>query len=198
MARQLFKHVVGSVKSEESRRYIEDEVDVYFPEVIRSKPVDKKQGSGPPLGASESVTCRYIFEDTVRHSIDAYKALLGHSVAPELARGVLNQFAMTTWTDTASLYYWSQVYNTRSREDVQEETRMVADMLPGLIEPYFPESWAALTYMKKIRHGWPRRFVIETVTYREVLYPRKTLCKRLLVLSSMQAIVWKHSIEQRL
>ena len=46
VARQLVKHQVGLVWNEVSRRYVEDEPEFYFPNVWRSRPVDKKQGSG--------------------------------------------------------------------------------------------------------------------------------------------------------
>ena len=46
VARQLVKHQVGLVWNEVSRRYVEDAPDYWVPETWRSKPVDKKQGSG--------------------------------------------------------------------------------------------------------------------------------------------------------
>ena len=46
MARQFVKHQIGLVWNEESRRYIDDEVEFYLPEFWRPAPTNAKQGSG--------------------------------------------------------------------------------------------------------------------------------------------------------
>ena len=45
MARQFVKHQIGLVWNEESRRYIDDEVEFYIPKMWRPKPINAKQGS---------------------------------------------------------------------------------------------------------------------------------------------------------
>ena len=45
VARQLVKHQVGLVWNEVSRRYVDDEVEFYEPDVWRGAPVNAKQGS---------------------------------------------------------------------------------------------------------------------------------------------------------
>ena len=51
VARQLQKHQVGLAWNEESRRYIDDEPEVYSPPEWRRRAADKKQGSMARAGA---------------------------------------------------------------------------------------------------------------------------------------------------
>lgn len=46
IARQLFKHKVGFVESEESRRYVSHKPEYYVPDFFRSAAANVKQGSG--------------------------------------------------------------------------------------------------------------------------------------------------------
>ena len=45
VARQLVKHQVGGVWNEVSRRYVDDEITVYLPDILRTKAEHVKQGS---------------------------------------------------------------------------------------------------------------------------------------------------------
>ena len=49
VARQLVKHQVGLVWNEVSRRYVDSKPQFYIPKDWRSKPIDKKQGSGEEI-----------------------------------------------------------------------------------------------------------------------------------------------------
>ena len=148
VARQLVKHQVGLVWNEVSRRYVEDEPEYWMPTDWRSKPVDKKQGSGDEtivwldrehrVGASVSAACEF--------AVDVYKKMLDAGVAPEQARMVLPQNTYTEWYWTGSLYAFSRVCNLRCKGDTQEETRDVAWEIYDLAKKKFPVSWEALFY----------------------------------------------------
>ena len=146
VARQLVKHQVGLVWNEVSRRYVEDDPEYWEPEIWRSKPVDKKQGSGDEriewldrenrVGASVSKACKL--------SVFVYKKMLEAGVAPEQARMILPQNTYTEWYWTGSLYAFSRVCNLRCQPDAQKETRDICWNIDQLANVSFPVSWEAL------------------------------------------------------
>ncbi len=146
VARQLVKHQVGLVWHEVSRRYVEDEPEYWTPDKWRSKPVDKKQGSGDEtiewlnrdlrVGSAVSVACD--------RAVATYQKMLDAGVAPEQARMILPQNTYTEWYWTGTLYAFARVCNLRCKDDTQEETRAVAWMLDAIIGNHFPVSWPAL------------------------------------------------------
>jgi thymidylate synthase (FAD) len=148
VARQLVKHQVGLVWNEVSRRYVEDEPEYWEPETWRSKPVDKKQGSGDEtivwlnrevrVGAAVSASCDL--------AVETYQKMLDVGVAPEQARMVLPQNTYTEWYWTGSLFAFARVCGLRCKGDTQEETRNVAWKIHDLAKDKFPVSWEALFY----------------------------------------------------
>lgn len=145
LARQFVKHKIGSVWSEESRRYISDEPGIWFPDEWHSRPEDVKQGSGHVLGPR-------VFQDelhdraekVVVHALDTYNDLLRSGVAPEEARAILPLNTMTTVTWTGSLLFWSRVCNQRVDSHAQLAAQELGRQIADIIRPRFPVSWAAL------------------------------------------------------
>jgi thymidylate synthase (FAD) len=89
---QLFKHKVGMVENEVSRRYVTDEPQFYTPD-WRAAPTDgAKQGSSDfvddPMLVDEMDV---MFNRVVLEALDAYNRVLARGVAPEQARAVLPQ-----------------------------------------------------------------------------------------------------------
>jgi thymidylate synthase (FAD) len=143
VARQLFKHKVGSVENEVSRRYVTDEPEFWTPEEWRKASDDKKQGSGGPCANQHGLTMFY--EDSCRASVMIYNDLVATGVCPEQARAVLPQATYTEWWVTGSLFYWASLFNARSRGDAQQETQQIARQIGEIVEPLYPVSWKALT-----------------------------------------------------
>ena len=148
VARQLVKHQVGLVWNEVSRRYVEDVPEYWTPDKWRSKPVDKKQGSGDETiewlnreeraGAAVSKSCDL--------AVETYQRMLDANVAPEQARMVLPQNTYTEWYWTGSLFAFARVCTLRCKGDTQEETRDIAWEIHDLAKEKFPVSWEALFY----------------------------------------------------
>ena len=148
VARQLVKHQVGLVWNEVSRRYVEDAPEYWTPEKWRSKPVDKKQGSGDEtiewlnrnlrVGSAVSKACDL--------AVETYQRMLDAGVAPEQARMVLPQNTYTEWYWTGSLYAFARVCTLRCKGDTQEETRNIAWEIHDLAKKKFPVAWEALFY----------------------------------------------------
>ena len=146
VARQLVKHKFLRW-NEISRRYVDDNIEFYEPQVWRGRSADKKQGSegvvdveimdiGRLTGSPDYVSS----EACLR----AYKYLLELGVAPEQARMVLPQSTMTEWYWSGSLDAFASMCHLRCKPDTQYETRIVAEQIDGILADIFPESWSAL------------------------------------------------------
>lgn len=149
IARQLVKHQVGLAWNEVSRRYVDSEPAFWFPKVWRGKPVNAKQGSSgewvPPYGGPDATTSH---EVEVMNVVEACLGMYNHSIecgiAPEQARMVLPQNAMTEWIWTGSLYAFARICNLRLDSHAQSETQEVAKMISDIVQPLFPVSWGVL------------------------------------------------------
>jgi len=143
---QLFKHKVGFVENEISRRYVSYEPDLYFP-YFRGKPTNgAKQGSEDfitDVKMKEEIDRKY--REAAEKCVEVYDDLLEAGVAPEQARFVLPQGVYTEWWWTGSLSAYARVYTQRINPHAQWEVREYAKAIGEIIEPLFPESWLALT-----------------------------------------------------
>jgi len=88
VARQLVKHKFLRW-NEISRRYVDDEPELYEPDVWRGRSADKKQGSSGVVEPLESFFHADDNETTINEAVLAlYNNLLVEGVAPEQARMV--------------------------------------------------------------------------------------------------------------
>ena len=138
VARQLVKHKFLRW-NEISRRYVDDEPEVYVPDVWRGRSADKKQGSEGEVDASGVAVGRSIWA-----AREAYQQLLDVGVAPEQARMVLPQSTLTEWYWSGSLDAFAAMCKLRCAEDTQYESRIVADQISKIMGDLFPVSWNAL------------------------------------------------------
>ena len=147
VARQLVKHQVGLVWNEISRRYVEDDPELWMPKVWRGNPENKKQGSDPNIKIEwldrETRTGKAVHVVTDL-AVETYKRLLEGGVCAEQARMILPQNTYTEWYWTGSLYAFSRVCNLRCKDDTQKETRDVAWEIDKLAKNKFSVSWEAL------------------------------------------------------
>lgn len=148
VARQLGKHQVGFVWNEISRRYVDKTPELYWPETIREKAKNVKQGSGGPHPTiNHGVGTGYYqsLKEDVETLVGLYESLLQKGVAPEQARMILPQNMYTEWYWTGNLYSFANMFVARTDPHTQQETREVAKMIGDVIQPLFPISWSALT-----------------------------------------------------
>jgi thymidylate synthase (FAD) len=137
VARQLVKHKFLRW-NEISRRYVDEEPEMYMPEYWRGRSADKKQGSEGK--ADTLVSPRYAYDA----ALGTYKQLLSDGVAAEMARMVLPQSMMTEWYWSGSLDAFASMCHLRCKPDTQYESRLVADQISDKMAELFPVSWAAL------------------------------------------------------
>jgi thymidylate synthase (FAD) len=141
---QLFKHKVGFVENEVSRRYITSLPKFSTPENLREKPINSKQGSGNNLPESINYRLLGLMREHNSKSLELYEELIYSNVCPEQARGVLPQNTLTSFIWTGSLYAYARMCNLRLKSDTQLETREVANDISKILEPIFPISWSLL------------------------------------------------------
>jgi thymidylate synthase (FAD) len=139
-----FKHKVGFVENEISRRYVDSEPSFYRP-VWRRRAAEKKQGSGEPFAEGQQAFFTGYVDAWYELAIERYNRLLQLGAAPEQARMVLPQAMMTEWYWTGSLAAYARFYHLRSAPDTQAETRDLAALVAVPLAELFPVSWAALT-----------------------------------------------------
>jgi len=143
VARQWYRHTVGFARNEESRRYIRDEPQVFYPDEWRSAPEGSiKQGSGGKHEHSDTIQLSW--QRIAEHSVKAYNNLIKEGVAPEQARMILPQGVETSWVETASLYAYARLCNERMQEDAQKEIRDLAKQVHDECKIVAPASWEAL------------------------------------------------------
>lgn len=146
---QCFKHKVGFVENEVSRRYVDDDPDFFAPAEWRGRPVKSKQGSSGvvhlvDLGGGESASPSLLLEDLHRTALETYQTLVDGGVAPEQARMCLPQSMLTEWFWTGSLAGWARFCSLRLKPDAQQETALLAGMCDDILAGLFPASWEAL------------------------------------------------------
>jgi len=138
-----YKHKVGFVENEESRRYIKSEPELFVPEFRSAPDGDIKQGSGGlhPRHAEWATVYRMVCE----RSLGTYKTMIEDGVCPEQARFVLPQGVHVNWVWTGSLYAYAHFYIQRCDPHAQKEVRDLAFKVGLIVGTLFPYSWAALT-----------------------------------------------------
>lgn len=140
---QAFKHKIGMVENEESRRYISSTPEIYIPEFFRAKPEGSiKQGSG-----GEHPKSNYWIEEYIRateYAVALYEQMLDEGVCPEQARFILPQGAIVNWIWTGNLVSFANFYNKRTDTNAQYEVQLLAESVGKQIAELFPVSWKAL------------------------------------------------------
>ena len=133
VARQLVKHQVGLIWNEVSSRYVDDEPEFYIPFIWRSRPENKKQGSGDK-------EIEFDITEITQACKVVYKQMLEEDISPEMARMILPQNMMTEWYWSGSLMAFARVCNLRNKEDAQQETRVVTEHIARHLKDHFPVS----------------------------------------------------------
>jgi thymidylate synthase (FAD) len=140
---QCFKHKVGFVESEESRRYISTTPEIYIPDALRASAPSVKQGSAGEHSHSEEWLIQY--KNHCESAIRLYEDMLKAHICPEQARFVLPQGCEVNWVWTGSLYAFANFYNQRHDSHAQKEIQWLAEEVDSIIRPLYPVSWDALT-----------------------------------------------------
>lgn len=144
---QCFKHKIGLVENEESRRYISCEPEIYVP-TFRKATDNKKQGSGEEFTGKEQENLQQFYKKSTSKAVEDYKAALAMGVCEEQARFLLPQGAIVNWIWTGNLVSFANFAEKRTASDAQGEIQELANAVKDIIKPLFPVSWEALTETK--------------------------------------------------
>lgn len=140
---QCFKHKVGFVENEESRRYINSSPD-YFVPVWRKSVENKKQGSGENFSVLIQNLEDSQYKNHVLRCIEEYEDALERGICEEQARLYLPQGCVVNWYWTGSLAAFARMYKQRTDPHAQVEIQELAKLISKAIQPLFPVSWKAL------------------------------------------------------
>jgi len=140
---QCFKHKVGFVENEVSRRYVSTDPVIYVPAEFREAPTGGiKQGAGGAHPSSASLLAEYV--TACDAAVERYTRMIAEGICPEQARFVLPQGVLTEWIWTGSLLAFARFYNLRADAHAQREVQELARMVGKIIAPRYPLAWAAL------------------------------------------------------
>lgn len=140
VARQLVKHKFLPW-NEVSRRYVEDDIEIFMPKIWRKKAENVKQGSSDE---SVEVNPAYMTSISINTAIAEYERLLYLGVAPEQARMVLPQNTMSEWIWSGTLGAFCDMLRLRLDPHTQYESQIVAQKIYDEVIKLFPFSTRAL------------------------------------------------------
>ena len=156
VARQWYKHAVGSTHVEEqngwnesSRRYITEDPVFYVPEFDewREKAASNKQGSGAPVSKDTGVIATKLLQAHAQKSLELYDDAMARGISPEQARMFLPAYSMyVRWRWTASLNAILSFLELRKGETAQDEITEYANAVEVFVEGLYPittEAWNA-------------------------------------------------------
>lgn len=138
IARQIQRHRTFSY-NEVSRRYVDSPPEFFYPEVMRARAENVKQGSG-----TEAADTTVDLSWYVGVAVGAYEKMLEDGVAPEIARMILPQNMYTEMYMSGNLRSWSHFLHLRLDGHAQKEVQDVAQMVADILTPLFPVSMQAL------------------------------------------------------
>jgi thymidylate synthase (FAD) len=147
---QFFKHKVGFVENEISRRYVSTEPEIMQP-MWRSKPEGSvKQGSGDQLDTDKANNAHEVYNLACEHALAAYDYLIRAGICPEQARFVLPQGTYTEWYWTGNLSSCARFYLQRTDPHAQKEIQEYAQAMYDLIPDSMSVSWKHLIWGNSI------------------------------------------------
>lgn len=146
VARQWWKHAIGSTHSEEniawnesSRRYITETPTFYIPDQFFQAPQNSKQGSGDYLDYETSEAYKTLLNNWYEQSEQLYEQAMDAGIAPEQARLFLPAYGLyVRWRWTASLNALLHFATLRLGEGAQSEIVEYGLAVVEQIKQHFP------------------------------------------------------------
>lgn len=127
--RQLFKHQVGLTANSISGRYVDFSDEYWKPDVLRKQSKDSKQGSSGTIEAEKNLEFLRKIESLLGSCKNLYEEMEQAGVAKEQCRIILPLCLETQFVWTGSLAAFLHLWKLRLKEDAQQETREIANMM---------------------------------------------------------------------
>lgn len=134
---QLFKHKVGFVENEVSRRYVDSPPCFFLPAEWRARAPGVKQGSLETAVKHPKLT-DLVAKTVYLVSNWGYRTLLALGGCPEQARFLLAQGMMTQWYWTGSLDAVFRAIHLRDQQHAQVETWKIMQSIKQIAEQQWP------------------------------------------------------------
>jgi thymidylate synthase (FAD) len=151
VARQWFRHRIGSF-NEISQRYTEiKEEEFYIPENVRVNVPEDRQKAVPVEDEELLKKVQDIMKQKFENDYKLYKELLNMGIARELARIVLPLSTYTQFYWTVNLRSLINFLMLRIDEHAQYEIREYAKCILDIIKQTVPWTYEALTTYKHIK-----------------------------------------------
>lgn len=146
VARQWWKHAIGSTHSEEnlgwnesSRRYVTESPVFYLPEQFLSAPDNSKQGAGDVIDYEQSERWKVMLDSFYMRGYELYEQAMSDGIAPEQARLFLPAYGLyVRWRWTASLNALLHFLTLRLGDGAQHEIVQYARAVAQEVHKKFP------------------------------------------------------------
>lgn len=135
---QIHRHRTFSY-NEISRRYTDENLEFWIPDVWRGQSLSNKQASTGVVTLEKD----YYHTQTLG-SLSVYNYLIENGVAREQARSVLPQSLLTKFYMGGNLRSWAHFIELRRDEHAQKEVQIVATRIAGKLRELWPTSCEAL------------------------------------------------------
>jgi thymidylate synthase (FAD) len=122
-------------QNEVSRRYVDNEPEIWAPSRWRVQSKDKKQGSDDQyaLPLEHALLTDSNYNHTCHMAKIFYQTMNNKGIAYEQSRAILPLSTYTTFWWTGSMKSWKRVIDLRTKDDAQGETREVVTMIKELL-----------------------------------------------------------------
>lgn len=150
LARQWYRHTIGIVRNEVSRRYVEDTPEFFFPREWHNRPEE-----GIKQGSSDEVNKWSNFYSSLAYThlgvvSEVYEGMIKSGIAPEEARMILPQNMYTEFYETASLAAYLRIIELRTDRHAQRYIRKYAKAVLSIISELFPETIKAYNNITEV------------------------------------------------
>lgn len=150
VARQWFKHKIGSSENELSRRYTNEAPVTHKSLNLYYAPKRKTQGVGERMEPEVEQYWQEEFDRVDTYIADFYDRAIKAGMAPQLARKKLTMDTMTEVTQTVSFQWAVHFYKLRFSPHAQEEIRDYAELLGAWMKVLYPVAWDAYTGLPQL------------------------------------------------
>lgn len=140
VARQHMRHRTWSY-NEISRRYTDQNVEVYRPLTLRQQDAVRRQCGADELESPESPFD--LMDSSISKALSVYHALIRSGVSREQARMVLPCSTFTEYVATVNLHNLGHFLRLRLHADAQFEIRVLAEAMRDLAQEQYPETFKA-------------------------------------------------------
>lgn len=139
VVRQWHRHRIGWSYNEQSRRYTEENIQIFYPDTWRGQSESNRQASEGTIDNQEYIDSLY--RDVTNRAYEGYREMIAAGVTREQARLILPQATYTRMYATMNLRSLMHFVDLRDKPDAQEEMQVYAQAMGEIVKHIFPVTW---------------------------------------------------------